>query len=122
MSILKELDAAVTLADQMKSEEGPIILINVFSVDPAEEDALIDAWVNDADFMKTQPGYISTQMHKGIAGSSTIVNYAVWQSVECFRNAFTHPEFQKLLAEYPSSAKASPHLFRKLSIANHCVA
>lgn len=118
----KELDAVVSLADQMKSDDGPIVLINVFTVDPADEETLLKAWAHDADFMKEQPGYISTQLHKGLAGSSTLVNYAVWQDVESFRNAFTNPEFQRRIQAYPASAVASPHLFKKLSVPNHCVA
>ena len=122
MATFEELDATVTLADQMQADEGPVVLVNVFTIDPAEEDALLKAWARDADFLKAQPGYISTQLHKGIAGSSTILNYAIWQNVESFRNAFTHPEFQSRVAQYPQSAVAKPHLFKKLSIANHCVA
>lgn len=38
------------------------------------------------------------------------MNYAIWESVEHFRNAFSHPEFQKAMDAYPSSAVASPHL------------
>ena len=122
MSGFAELDAVATLADQMKAEEGPVVLINLFTVDAADEAALLKAWAHDADFMKAQPGYISTQLHKGIAGSTSYVNYAIWQDVESFRNAFMHPEFQRRIADYPASAVARPHLFRKLAIANHCVA
>ena len=122
MSRFAELDKAVTLADQMEADEGPIVLINLFTVDPADEDALMIAWAHDADFMKAQPGYISTQLHQGIAGSSTFLNYAVWQDVKSFRAAFTNPEFQRRIADYPESAVARPHLFRKCAVANHCVA
>ena len=119
---MKELNDKVSLAEQMQSrEDGPIVLINVFTVDLAEEEALTQAWKHDADFMKQQPGYISTQLHKGISGSSTFVNYAVWENVESFRNAFTHPEFQSRIKKYPSSAVASPHLFKKLAVSGHCV-
>lgn len=117
----KELDPLISLADQMKSEDGPIVLINVFTVDPTDEGALLKAWAHDADFMKAQPGYISTQLHKGIAGSSSFINYAVWQDVASFRNAFTDPEFQSRIADYPESAVASPHLFKKVAVENHCV-
>ncbi|MEO1612153.1 MAG: antibiotic biosynthesis monooxygenase family protein [Pseudomonadota bacterium] len=117
-----ELDAVVTLAEQMQREEGPVVLVNLFTVDAAEEDALMKAWAHDAAFMKAQPGYISTQMHRGIAGSSTFINYAIWESVTSFRAAFTHPEFQRCIDDYPASAVAKPHLFRKLAVANHCVA
>ncbi|WP_372573801.1 antibiotic biosynthesis monooxygenase family protein [Ruegeria jejuensis] len=118
----EELDAITTLADQMQAEEGPIVLINLFTVDAKDEEALLAAWAHDADFMKTRPGYISTQLHKGIAGSSSFVNYAIWQDVQSFREAFNDPEFQSRLAEYPASAVARPHLFRKLAVENHCVA
>ncbi|MGB1010015.1 MAG: antibiotic biosynthesis monooxygenase family protein [Thiolinea sp.] len=123
MSGFKEMNDVVGLADQMQSnEDGSIVLINVFTIDPADEEALLAAWAHDAAFMKAQPGYISTQMHKGVAGSQTYVNYAVWESVESFRNAFTQPEFQKRIAAYPASATVSPHLFKKLAVSGHCVA
>lgn len=118
----EELNEIVALADQMQSEEGPIALINLFEVDVKDEAALIEAWTHDADFMKSQPGYISTQMHKGIAGSTTYVNYAIWQDVKSFRDAFSQPEFQRLLSEYPNSAVARPHLFQKMAVENHCIA
>lgn len=122
MPEFRELDNHVDLGQQIQSkEEGPVVLINVFTVDSAEEAALVSAWSHDADFMKSQPGYISTQLHKGIAGSSTFVNYAVWESVESFRNAFSNPEFQSRIAEYPASAVASPHLFKKLAVSGYCV-
>jgi len=122
MSAFEEMDQRTSLEDQMQNEDSPVVLINLFTVDASEEEALMKAWAHDADFMKAQPGYISTQMHKGIGGSATFVNYAIWQDVESFRNAFQHPEFQKRLAEYPASAVARPHLFKKLSVANHCTA
>lgn len=123
MPKLKELNDKVSLADQMETnEDGSIVLINVFTIDLSDEEALLAAWKHDADFMRAQPGYISTQLHKAIGKSGTFVNYAVWESVESFRNAFTHPEFQKRIGNYPESAVASPHLFKKLAVSGHCVA
>lgn len=123
MLTFKELNENFSLHDQIASnEEGPVVLLNVFTADPADEEALLQAWSNDAAIMKRQPGYISTQLHKGIAGSPTFINYAVWESVESFRNAFNNPEFQSKMAEYPKSVVASPHLFKKLAVAGHCVA
>ena len=122
MPRFENLDALVSLADQMEVEEGPVVLINLFTVDASDEAALLKAWAHDADFMKSQPGYISTQLHKAIAGSSTYLNYAVWQEVASFRSAFTNPEFQRRIDDYPASAVAKPHLFKKLAVENHCVA
>ena len=117
-----EMDSIVALREQMTSDFGPVILINKFNVDPGEADALLTAWAADAAFMKRQPGFISTQLHRGILGSSVLVNYAVWESVESFRRAFSQPEFQAALAQYPESTVAEPHLFQKVAISGICVA
>lgn len=122
MAKFRELNEDVTLNDQMQSQEdGSIVLINVFTINAKDEEALIAAWSHDAAFMKEQPGYISTQMHKAVGGSTTFINYAVWESIESFRIAFTNPEFQKRISEYPDSAIAAPHLFKKIAVSGHCV-
>mgnify|MGYP003472598276 FL=1 len=118
---LKPLDPAVPIFLQIQTEQSPVILVNVFTV--AEEDVptLLKAWEADANWMKKQPGYVSTQLHRGIAGSTVFLNYAIWESVAHFRAAFNHPEFKSALGHYPSSAVASPHLFERLSVPNLCV-
>ena len=63
--------------------------------------------------MKKQPGFISAQLHRGIAGSHTFFNYGVWGSAGHFKRAFNNPEFQTSMAELPSSTIMSPHLFKK---------
>ena len=123
MTQLIEMNDAVSLAEQMQTnEDGSIVLINVFTVDPADEEAMVATWTKDAQVMRAQPGYISTQLHKAIGGSATYVNTAVWESVEAFRNAFANPEFQALLDDYPASTTFSPHLFKKLAVPGYCVA
>lgn len=75
---IKALDPEYPIQQQLGIEAGPIVLVNIFTVDPADQDALIEAWRNDALWMKKQPGYISTQLHKAIGESSMYLNYAVW--------------------------------------------
>ena len=72
--------------------------------------------------MKQQPGFISTQLHRAIGESCVFLNYAIWQSVDDFCRAFSHPDFQNSLRAYPNSAVASPHLFQKIAVPNLCVA
>jgi heme-degrading monooxygenase HmoA len=118
----KEMSGVVSMREQMQSEVGSVILINVFTVDPAQADELIRAWGADAAFFKSQPGFISAQLHRGIAGSGVFLNYAIWESVARFRDAFGRPEFQVKLSSYPSSTVASPHLFQKVNVPDICVA
>lgn len=118
---LQPLDATVPLFQQISTEQAPVVLVNIFTVAEADIPKLLDAWTADANWMKQQPGYISTQLHRGIAGSTVFMNYAIWESVARFRAAFDHPEFKSALTHYPSSAVAMPHLFERLTVPNLCV-
>jgi heme-degrading monooxygenase HmoA len=100
MPQLVEMDRHVALFEQMEEQVGSVILINTFTVEPEEAERLQEAWAADAAFMKQQPGFISTQLHRGIGGSSVFFNYAVWESVEHFKRAFSNPEFQSHLQNY----------------------
>ena len=118
---LKPLDPNVPIFQQVNSDVSPVVLVNMFQVAEADIPRLLEAWEADANWMKKQPGYISTRLHQGIAGSTVFMNYAVWESVAHFRAAFTHPEFKKVLEHYSPSAVASPHLFTHLTVPNLCV-
>lgn len=122
MSLLRPLDPAFPIERQLELDAGPVVLVNVFMLDRADEDAFLTAWQADALVMKRQPGFISTQLHRAIGESPTYLNYAVWESTAAFRAAFTHPDFVAKLSDYPSSAVASPHLFRKVAAPGVCVA
>jgi heme-degrading monooxygenase HmoA len=121
MSLLRPLDPNFPIDRQLAIEAGPVVLINVFTIDKADEQVFVDAWQNDAVFMKQQPGFISTQLHRAVGDSPTYLNYAVWESTAAFRAAFTHPEFRATLGSYPASAVASPHLFQKVAAPGICV-
>jgi heme-degrading monooxygenase HmoA len=116
-----EMDERVTLSSQMDEPIGPVILINRLTVESDETDRLLTAWAADAAWMKQQPGFISTQLYRGIGGSRVLINAAVWESTKHFKRAFTSPEFQSKLGQYPPSAVASPHLFRKVAVPGICV-
>jgi heme-degrading monooxygenase HmoA len=122
MSLLRPLDPTFPIERQIAIDAGPVVLVNVFTLDKADEQTFLEAWTDDAAFMKRQPGFISTQLHRAIGESPTYLNYAVWESTPDFRTAFAHPEFRAKLSHYPSSAVASPHLFQKVAVPGVCVA
>jgi heme-degrading monooxygenase HmoA len=115
MALLRPLDPAFPIERQLAIDASPVVLVNVFTLDKADEQTFLQAWQDDAVFMKRQPGFISTQLHRAIGESPTYLNYAVWESTASFRAAFTHPEFRAKLSAYPSSAVAFPHLFQKVA-------
>ena len=116
-----ETDRTIKLEQQLQEGGGPVVLIAAFDVAPEDADQLIAAWTADATIMKRQPGYISTQLHRGIAGSGAFVNYAVWESVALYRAAWSNPDFAKHGVPYPESATASPHLFRRVHVPDVCL-
>lgn len=122
MPMLRPLDPAFPIERQLSTEASAVVLINLFTVDKIDEPALLTAWAHDAEFMKLQPGFISTQLHRAIGGSCAYLNYAIWETTAAFRAAFSHPEFQSRLSAYPSSAVAAPHLFQKIAVPGICVA
>ena len=120
---MKPLDPVFPIQQQLAEEvTGPMVLVNVFTLDPADEAAFLVAWGKDAIFMKARPGFISTQLHRAVGESPTYFNYAVWESLELFQDAFSDPGFHARLADYPSSATASPHLFQRVAVPDVCVA
>jgi quinol monooxygenase YgiN len=63
--------------------------------------------------LKQQPGFISAHLHRGIAGSSTFINYAAWESAEHFKQAFNSPGFRSSVADLPP-------LFKKVAVPGIC--
>lgn len=120
---MKPLDPAFPIREQLgENEPGPVVLVNVFTLDASDEAAFLHAWEKDAVFMKSQPGFISTQLHRAVGASPTYFNSAVWESLEACRGAFSDPIFQAKLSDYPSSAVTSPHLFKRVAVPGICVA
>ncbi len=116
------LDTKVALTEQLGEADAPVVLVNVFTVDEADTDAMLKTWTSDARFMRRQPGFISTQLHRGIGSSTTFMNYAVWDSAADFARAFEQPQFQSQIRNYPASVVSRPHLFAKMAVPGICVA
>jgi heme-degrading monooxygenase HmoA len=122
MPKIVEMDERVTIFTQTDEDVGPVILINKFSVDPQESNQFLEAWAAEAGKFKEQPGFISTQLHRGIGGSGMFVNYAVWESAAQFKNAVNSVMDPKdRMSAYPPSTVASPHLFKKVAVPGICV-
>ncbi|KVT01717.1 antibiotic biosynthesis monooxygenase [Burkholderia sp. MSMB1459WGS] len=110
------------MRQQIAIDAAPVVLVNMFTPAPADEADFLAVWKDDMEFMKRQPGFISTQLHRALGDSPTYLNHAVRESTDAFRAAFTHPEFVAKLSAYPWSAVTSPHLFQKIGVAGICTA
>jgi quinol monooxygenase YgiN len=116
-----EMDERITLEKQLDEDVGPIIVMNKFNVGPDEVDEFLNVFAKTTETFKQQPGFISAQLHRGIAGSSTFVNYGVWESATHFKQAFNMPELKSNMASVLPDTVMSPHLFKKVAVPGICV-
>ncbi len=118
----EEMDSRVGLEEQFEDDLDEAVVLGIlFTVDPREAEAFETAWAKDAAFTKAQPGFISAQLHRGICGSSMYLDYAVFESAAALAATTRQPEFGPLRGEYPDSATARLHLFRRVAIPGICV-
>ena len=118
---LREMDERTTYLEQLQEDEGQVVLINQFEVPPEETQRFLEVWAEDAAFMTQHPGFISTQLHRGTAGSSTFMNVAVWESAAALGRTFRSSEFQGRAARYPEGVVAAPHVFKKVVVPGICM-
>ncbi len=122
MPNFRELDPSTSFQAQLSATTGPIVLANVLNAPNGEVDQLVQVWAADAAFMRAQPGFVSTQLHRGVAGSSALLNLAVWESAAHLRAAFFTEQFQRHLADYPDAATVAPHVFERIAVPGICIA
>jgi quinol monooxygenase YgiN len=101
-------------------------LINKFNVKPNKVEQFLKDWAENAARFKQEPGFISTQLHRGIVKSSVFINYAVWESMEHYKKAVNKILFRSksqspLLKYDDESLVISPHLFTRIAVPGICV-
>jgi heme oxygenase (mycobilin-producing) len=74
----------------------PAVLINAFEVPVGDDEAFLQAWEQARAFLSTQPGYISTRLHRSLSPSADFrfVNIALWQTPQAFQAATSQPGFR----------------------------
>ena len=71
-----------------------VTVIIIFSVEPSQQDELITAIKEFLETVKTQPGFVSANLHKSTDGVK-VANYAQWSSMEEFEAFRNNAEVQK---------------------------
>ena len=91
------------------------ILLNPFEV-PAAQDGFLNGWETAAEYMRSQPGFISARLHRALIPEARFgfVNLAEWESPEHFRAAVSSEEFQRLARTGPPSYPSLYEVVRTL--------
>jgi quinol monooxygenase YgiN len=89
-----------------------VTLINVFTVDPLEQQRLVDVLVDATQaVMRKQPGFVSANIHRSFDGTR-VTNYAQWRSREAFEAMIQNQEAAEHMGEAARIAQRfEPHLY-----------
>ena len=69
--------------------EDQCVAIVLYEVNAEDAEKFLNAWERANEFLKQQPGFVSTTLHHATSASPAFrfVNVAQWRSADDFRNA-----------------------------------
>lgn len=90
-----------------------VILINPFEVPKEKEDEALAFWERAAEYMRKQPGFLSTRLHRAVVPWARfhLINVAEWESVAHFEAAINSDEFKRLTQPYMEIFPHYPGLY-----------
>ena len=91
--------------------EGGVVLINVFTVEPANQQRLIDLLTRATDvFVNRAAGFISATLHRSVDGTR-VTMYAHWRSAEDYQAMRGDPGPLPFLQEALTFASFEPGMY-----------
>ena len=94
-----------------------VILINPFEV-PADvpDESFLEGWQRAADFMRQQPGFLSSRLHRALAPDARFrfINVAEWASPQDFQAAVGSEAFRELAKGGPPGSPALYEVVRSM--------
>ena len=93
------------------SEQASIFtVINVYTVEPEQQQRLVDFFVGTKEIPMKQPGFISATIHKSLDGKR-VANYAQWNSREALESALKNPDFAAMANQSREIAPNDFHVY-----------
>jgi quinol monooxygenase YgiN len=93
-------------------ENNLVRFINVWSVDPANQQQLVDLSVEIIEAVqKTEVGFVSASIHQSLDGSQVII-YAQWRSQEDWMRSLKNPELTSRAEKMTQIGKPLPKLYQ----------
>ena len=97
----------------INTRDDVVTLINVFTVQPARQQELVDLLTRATDeTIRYMPGFVSATIHKSLDGGR-VTNYAQWRRREDFEAMLANPASAPHLKEAAAIATSfEPHLYQ----------
>ncbi len=92
-------------------ENNYLTLINVFTVDPSNQQKLVDLLISATEESVVKiTGFISSSLHKSLDGTK-VTMYAQWRSAEDYQNMRNNPIASPYLDEALKIATFEPGMY-----------
>jgi quinol monooxygenase YgiN len=102
--------------NQVAGNGGLVALINVFTVEPVNQQRLVDLLDRATDgFVNRAPGFISSTLHRSIDGTK-VTMYAQWRSEEDYQAMRQTPGPLPFLQEALTFATFEPGMYEIVRI------
>jgi quinol monooxygenase YgiN len=96
---------------QTSDNSSIVTLINVFTVDPANQQRLVDLLIRVTDsLVNSAQGFISSTLHRSVDGTK-VVMYAQWRSAEDYQAMRHNPGPRPFFEEALAFAKFDPGMY-----------
>ena len=92
-----------------------VTLINVFTVEPENQQRLVDIFVEAGHMMSKRAGFISANIHKSLDGTR-VINYVQWRSKEDFEAISNSPETMVHFDEIKKLAKGNTSFYEVCAV------
>jgi quinol monooxygenase YgiN len=93
-----------------------LTLINVFTVEPAKQQQLVDLLARATDAsVRHVPGFISASLHRGLDGTK-VTMYAQWRSIEDYQAMRANPVASPFLQQALALASFEPGMYEVVEI------
>jgi quinol monooxygenase YgiN len=97
--------------DRSVEKNKPIVLINVFTVKPGNQQRLLDLLARATDgSVSSAPGFMSATLHRSLDGTK-VTMYAQWRSAEDYEAMRQDPGARPFLDEALSIATFEPGMY-----------
>jgi quinol monooxygenase YgiN len=113
IGLLRELRCRLprSRTPRKRKQKIMITLINVFTVEPLNQQRLVDLLARATDEFVTQaPGFVSSTLHRSLDGTK-VTMYAQWSSVEDYETMRRDPGPLPLFQEALSIATFEPGMY-----------
>ena len=95
---------------------GFVTLINVFTVEPENQQELVTLLARATDTSVRQvPGFVSATLHSSVDGTK-VTMYAQWQSVEHYQAMRSNPVASPYLEKALAIAKFDPGMYNVVKV------